>query len=195
MDRIITNVLTFLLTLSILITGFLGLVALMPPPTRAQAQTITIPQTKPVINVDKKPVATTTIPQISTPTSPVSSWPTKIEQWRTLIEKYSQTNNLDPDLVAAVMIQESGGNPRAVSRSGAIGLMQIMPKYHSCATFDPTGNIACGTQILAYYIRRANGHLGSGLAAYNAGESGRDRYGRGWYYAGKVLTIYQRFQQ
>jgi len=96
---------------------------------------------------------------------------------------------IDPNLVAAVMMVESGGYQNAISSSGAIGLMQIMP-FHSCSTFDPAKNIECGVYLLAYYQQRAEGDWRDGLAAYNAGETGRDIYGNGLLYADRVLSLY-----
>jgi len=66
------------------------------------------------------------------------------------------------------MTIESGGNPQALSKSGAMGLMQVMP-FHSCASWEPEANIACGVSILENYIARSNGNVREGLAAYNAG--------------------------
>src|SRR3989344_1347701 len=54
-------------------------------------------------------------------------YPQKILQWCDIITKYSQKQDLDPNLVAALIWQESGGDPIAYSKSGAVGLMQVMP--------------------------------------------------------------------
>ena len=63
------------------------------------------------------------------------SFPEEIQQWCDLIEENSFTYDLDPDLIAAVMLQESGGDQNAYSTSGAVGLMQIMPKDGIAANF------------------------------------------------------------
>jgi len=139
---------------------------------------------------------TTPETQVEIPPAPVEEgislsgyWPTNISQWSDIIIIYANKFDIDPDMIAAVMTIESRGNPEALSSAGAIGLMQIMPKYHSCASWNPEENVACGTQILLHYYTRA-GDWRRGLAAYNAGETGRDLYWRGYGYADLVLAQY-----
>ena len=121
-------------------------------------------------------------------------WGTNITQWSDLIIEYGNKFDIDPDMIAAVMTIESKGNPDALSHAGAIGLLQIMPIYHSCASWNPRENVACGTQILSYYQTRA-GDWRKGLAAYNAGETGRDLYWRGYDYADLVLIQYNNSKE
>lgn len=85
---------------------------------------------------------------------------------------YAQVNHLSPALVRAVIHAESSGNPFAVSRCGAIGLMQVMPVHeprYTLALFDAEYNIRRGCQILAYYMRLAKGNTKLALHFYNAG--------------------------
>jgi soluble lytic murein transglycosylase-like protein len=90
-----------------------------------------------------------------------------------LIAQHAKTFDIDPLLVKAVIMVESGGNPRAVSRKGAQGLMQIMPSTARRLTlehpFDPNENIAAGTRYLRLLYDRFTGNLDLVLAAYNAG--------------------------
>ena len=82
------------------------------------------------------------IPEISSEIQPnggcsvSSAYPDSILQWCDLITLYADENGLDPNLLAAVMLQESGGNPDAYSHSGAVGLMQIMPRDGIAASFQ-----------------------------------------------------------
>jgi soluble lytic murein transglycosylase-like protein len=105
---------------------------------------------------------------------------------------------LDPLLIIAVIAVESRFNPIAESVSGAKGLMQIIPKYHSDkleefggekAVYDPAANIQVGAQILKEYLR-TTGNLGSALQMY-AGALGdsEDQY------SSKVLNEKYRLQQ
>ena len=78
-------------------------------------------------------------------------------------------------LVMAVITAESGWNPRAISRAGALGLMQLMPATAAKAgvrreeLFVPERNILAGTRLLAVLLRHYRGDLVSALVAYNAG--------------------------
>jgi soluble lytic murein transglycosylase-like protein len=97
--------------------------------------------------------------------------PDSVRRWEEPILRWSAARNLDPNLVAAVIMTESEGNPNAVSPMGAVGLMQILR-----GPFDPDENIRMGTDILAGYIAKY-GQLDVALAAYNAGPNAVDRYG------------------
>ena len=90
-----------------------------------------------------------------------------------LIRTHSEAHGLDPNLVKAVMIAESNGNPNAVSHKGAQGLMQIMPQTGQSLDlrdpFDPNENIQAGTRYLKQLYELFRGNLELVLAAYNAG--------------------------
>ena len=83
-----------------------------------------------------------------------------------LIQKYAAQNGLEPALVRAVIKTESDGNPRCVSRAGAMGLMQLMPENVKEAgihdPFDPAQNIAAGTKQLADLMAQYHGNLDLG---------------------------------
>lgn len=89
------------------------------------------------------------------------------------IRKHAAANGVSPELVSAVMRVESCYDHRAVSRSGARGLMQLMPAtaaelgVHD--SFDPEQNIAGGVRYLARMLQRFNQDVRLSLAAYNAG--------------------------
>ena len=95
-----------------------------------------------------------------------------MEGYREMIEQYSALHELEPALVKAVIAAESGGDPRAVSASGAAGLMQLMPGTAAQLgvenVFDPEQNIASGTRYLRSLIDRF-GSVEVALWAYNAG--------------------------
>lgn len=132
------------------------------------------------------------------------SFPARVQKWCNLITKYASKNNLDPDLVAALIWQESGGNDQAYSHSGAVGLMQVMPKDGIAATFrcpngpcfqnrptikqlkDPEFNLSFGTKMLAGLIKR-KGSLREGLKFYGPADTG-------YYYADKVMSIYKQYK-
>ena len=131
-------------------------------------------------------------------------YPASVRQWCSLIEKYAGQTGLDPKLIAAVMLQESGGNPNAYSKSGAVGLMQVMPRDGLAASFQCNGrscfssrpsmtelfdaeyNISYGVRMLAGLAQRT-GSLRDGLRSYGPMDVG-------YYYADLVLKIYQNYQ-
>jgi len=98
-----------------------------------------------------------------------------------IVRDAAERHNLDPALVKAVISTESGWNPLAVSRKGAVGLMQLIPetaqRFGVGNSFDPAQNVEGGTMYLKTLLDRYNGDLNKSLAAYNAGERAVDQSG------------------
>jgi hypothetical protein len=103
--------------------------------------------------------------------------------WGALVYEASRRHGLNPGVVAAVIRAESSGNPFAVSRVGARGLMQLMPAtaerfgIHHQELFDPAQNLEAGSRYLSWLVDQFPNDLARVLAAYNAGESAVTRYG------------------
>ena len=131
-------------------------------------------------------------------------YPEKVRRWCEPIERYAHETGLPANLIAAVMLQESGGNPEAYSHSGAVGLMQVMPRDGIAANFmcingpcfasrptieelkDPDFNIAYGSRMLANLTTR-HGSYREALFRYGPMDVG-------YRYADLVLTIWENYQ-
>ena len=131
-------------------------------------------------------------------------YPASILQWCDLITQHADENGLPPSLIAALIWQESGGNSLAYSASGAVGLMQVMPRDGTAASFmcingpcfasrpasaeleDPEFNIEYGTRMLAGLFSRHQ-DIREALMRYGPQDVG-------YSYADKVLGIYERFR-
>ena len=93
-------------------------------------------------------------------------------------------HSINPQLVAALIHVESAFNPRAVSRKGARGLMQLLPETarrfgvnRKRDLFNPAKNLEAGVKYLKWLTERFGGDIQKSLAAYNAGEGAVDRFG------------------
>jgi soluble lytic murein transglycosylase-like protein len=132
-----------------------------------------------------------------------AGFPDNIRQWCAQILRHSEKNGLNPNLVAALIWQESGGNPTAYSKSGAVGLMQVMPRDGLAANFQcingpcfvnrpsinelqkPNFNIKFGTAMLAGLLNKY-GNMREALKYYGPMDVG-------YYYADKVLGIFNAY--
>lgn len=102
-------------------------------------------------------------------------------QYDKLVLEAAARHGVDPNLVFAVMRQESGFNSRARSYKGASGLMQLMPatarRFGVTNIWDPAQNIEAGTRYLRFLLDTFNGDVKLALAGYNAGEGAVIKYG------------------
>jgi soluble lytic murein transglycosylase-like protein len=95
----------------------------------------------------------------------------EVQYWAKDIVRWANESSLDPNLVAAIMQIESCGDPRAISRSGAIGLFQVMP-FHFHITdnpFNPDTNALRGLNYLSRALEAAGGNARLAMAGYNGG--------------------------
>ena len=123
-----------------------------------------------------------TVPWIETPvpfnTPPCD--PLAAAELDKLVEQGSQ-QGVKAELIRAVIAEESGGRPCAVSWKGAQGLMQLMPatseQFGVKDPFDPRQNVEAGTKLLKQLMTKYNNDVSLALAAYNAGEGRVDRDG------------------
>jgi soluble lytic murein transglycosylase-like protein len=108
-------------------------------------------------------------------------WLAKSATYDLMIENAAFANTLNPALIRAMIVVESGFNPRAVSKRGAVGLMQLRPetarRYGVANIYDPGENIRAGTRYLADLMTLYGSDTELALAAYNAGETAVARYG------------------
>lgn len=131
-----------------------------------------------------------------------------VEQTKTLydpiIVQASSRHNVDSALVKAVIMAESRYNPKAVSKKGAGGLMQLMPKTAKelgvVDVFDPEHNINAGVKYLKQLLKKFDGDVKMALAAYNAGSrkvkeyKGIPPFNATRIYIKKVFKYYQYYK-
>jgi soluble lytic murein transglycosylase-like protein len=122
--------------------------------------------------LDANPLAPTPEPSVAAALTP--------SEMQKLLARAGEHHNIDADLLAAVVQAESAGQVRAVSRTGARGLMQLMPGTASTLgvrdSFAPEQNIAGGSAYLDQLLTRYRDNIALALAAYNAGPAAVDRY-------------------
>jgi len=129
----------------------------------------------------------------------------QLEKYDHLIFKTSEKYNINYNLIRAVIKAESNFNPQAVSRTGAKGLMQLMPKTAYALqvkdSFEPEENIDGGVRYLRYLLNLFQGDLYLALAGYNAGENavihykGIPPYPETRTYVQRVLRFYQEYSK
>ena len=115
----------------------------------------------------------------------------------------AQRTQLKPELLHAVIRAESSYDPKAVSKKGAVGLMQLMPgtarRYGVNNSWDPESNLDAGARYLKDLLEMFDQNLMLALAAYNAGENAVKQYGNRippfpetQRYVTKVMTFYRQ---
>ena len=143
------------------------------------------------VNVDPMPVSSRTVPVLRQPAD---------QKINRLLRDAARKHELDPTLVQAVIQVESNYNPKAVSRKGALGLMQLIPatarRYGVSDPFDPQQNIEGGVRHLRDLLDLFEGDLNLALAGYNAGVNAVSKYGdippyrETRNYVTKVMSLY-----
>jgi soluble lytic murein transglycosylase-like protein len=126
------------------------------------------------------------------------------KEFEPIINSCALQYGVDKSLVKAVIQAESGYNPNAISRKGATGLMQLMPRTAQdlkvANSFDPSENIRGGVRYLKFLLDTFKGDEALALAAYNAGISKVAQYGgippyvETRNYVGKVLNYRNTFR-
>jgi soluble lytic murein transglycosylase-like protein len=127
------------------------------------------------------------------------------KKYTATINYYASQHRLPKALLHAVIAAESAYDPEAISRTGAVGLMQLMPatarRYGVRNRRDPSDNISGGTRYLKDLLGMFNNNLALALAAYNSGENAVKEYGNRIppydetrNYVKKVFEYYKQFQ-
>ena len=127
-------------------------------------------------------VAAESVPAALIPLRFEESQPVPEGPYGTLIYETARRHQVNPQVVAALIRQESAGKVRAVSHKGARGLMQLMPAtaqrfgVRKEQLFDPRHNLEAGVRYLSWLMDQFPNDLAKILAAYNAGEGAVARY-------------------
>lgn len=159
---------------ALVIAGLLTILALnTPTPTAALPEDSPTPPTASSINSPEQ-MALAAIFSInnSTPSAGLSPiFTQEIQHWGNDIVRWANAASVDPNLAAVVMQIESCGDPRALSRSGAIGLFQVMPFHFRLGDnpFNPEINAVRGLNYLSRSLAAGSGNARLALAGYNGG--------------------------
>jgi soluble lytic murein transglycosylase len=138
-------------------------------------------------------------------------------EYESIVRGHAENYDLDAALIAAVIDRESGFDPDAVSGSGAIGLMQLLPdtakgialntggaQFRVADLYDPEINVRYGSFYLSRLLRKYDGDLDLALAAYHAGQGNVDKWiasgeGIGFAetreYVSDVLALQKRYRK
>lgn len=122
-----------------------------------------------------------------------------------IIETFSNKYNVDSDFIKAIIKQESGFNPKATSKKGAMGLMQLMPKTAKSLgvedAYNPMQNIEGGVKYIKSLLNQFDNNQKFALAAYNAGPNAVKRYGgippykETQNYVNSIMSIYNKVKE
>ena len=137
---------------------------------------------------------------------PLSVTPSKTDPFfRSIIKDASARYGVEAELIQAIIMAESSYNPRAVSKRGAQGLMQLMPSTAKALgvedSFNPEHNIHGGVRYFKYLLDRFEGDVKMALAAYNAGSSrvreyqGIPPFKATQYYIDRVFSYYNLYKK
>jgi soluble lytic murein transglycosylase-like protein len=186
--------------------------AIVQPEIRPIAQpviaTAILPATLPAIEVAILPTPQPASATAAEPAAKASPPPLRIAQkvrYDKLVEKVARTYGLDSALLHAVISVESRYRSDAVSRRGAVGLMQLMPRtakhYGVADPLDPLQNLHGGAKYLRYLLKTYKNDVSLALAAYNSGETAVAKYGNQIppyretkQYVPRVLGFYNKYR-
>jgi hypothetical protein len=172
---------------SVLFFGALacGVARAQQPDSIAKQRAAVLKQVEAVMGKPATPAAPFfTVPWVDTPASsalPPPCDPMPAADLDKLVEQNSEQQGVKAELIRAVIAQESGARPCAVSPKGAQGIMQLMPatseQFGVKDPFDPKQNVEAGTKLLKQLLTKYNSDVKLALAAYNAGEGRVDKDG------------------
>ncbi|WP_437594410.1 lytic transglycosylase domain-containing protein [Sorangium sp. So ce1000] len=158
------------------------------------------------VTADETPVSRVATPEAAPALSvQPGSGTTEDFPYASYVREAAKVYSLPAELILAVMKTESGFNPKAVSRAGAMGLMQLMPgtaeEVGVRDPFEARQNVLGGARYLRILINAYDGNLTLALAAYHAGAgvvgryAGVPPYPETWRYVRGVLILYRRYKE
>ena len=143
------------------------------PPIQQPTEVVIPSQAKPSRPTARKPLKTELLQSRPAPPQGLNTSTGNPSYDRMVLES-AKRNSVDPNLIVAVMKQESGFNPGARSYKGACGLMQLIPatarRFGVSKIYDPAQNIEGGARYLHFLLDLFQGNIELALAGYNAGE-------------------------
>ena len=135
---------------------------------------------------------------------PIMSWNSAERHYQPMVIKAANRHEVDPAMIMAIIMAESSYNPKAISKKGAKGLMQLMPTTARSLgvkdSFNPEHNINAGVRYYKKLLNQFDGNVELALAAYNAGSRkvrehrGIPPFGATKVYVKKVIKYYKYYK-
>ena len=135
---------------------------------------------------------------------PIMSWNSAERHFQPMVIKAANRHEVDPAMIMAIIMAESSYNPKAISKKGAKGLMQLMPTTARSLgvkdSFNPEHNINAGVRYYKKLLNQFDGNVELALAAYNAGSRkvrehrGIPPFGATKVYVKKVIKYYKYYK-
>lgn len=153
---------------ALVIAGFVAFLALKSPLT---PRALPVSDSTMLLQTAAPPIWSFASDNVTSSSGLSSIFTKEVQHWGNDIVRWANAASVDPNLAATIMQIESCGDPRATSRSGAMGLFQVMPFHFHFGEnpYDPETNALRGLGYLSHSLEKGGGNARLAMAGYNGG--------------------------